>query len=55
MLATYSGTDATIAFEDFGHTQDARDLGEQYVIGSVVGQVSLYCLSCSDHTCHLLY
>ena len=45
-MVTYSGTDATNAFEDIGHTQDARDLGEQYVIGSVAGQVSCFYTAC---------
>lgn len=40
ILLEYAGKDATIAFEDNGHTQEARDLAKQYFIGNVADQVS---------------
>lgn len=39
-LITSIGTDATVVFEDIGHTLGARDLAKQYMIGNIADQVS---------------
>ena len=36
------GADVTNVFEGVGHTQDARDLAKQYLIGTITGQVSQF-------------
>lgn len=37
--------DATTAFDDVGHSDDARDLLKKYFVGDVDPAVSLSCLS----------
>lgn len=34
-LLAFSGSDATEAFEDIGHSDDARDIMKKYLIGSL--------------------
>lgn len=41
MLLEQSGKDATEAFEDVGHSSDARKMKENYLIGEIIS-VSLF-------------
>ena len=36
MLLEQAGNDATEAFEDIGHSSDAREMREGYLIGEIV-------------------
>jgi cytochrome b involved in lipid metabolism len=38
MPCSSTGTDATESFEDVGHSPDAREMQEQYLIGEVSSQ-----------------
>ncbi|KAE9414254.1 hypothetical protein Angca_006963, partial [Angiostrongylus cantonensis] len=32
-IMEFAGKDATVAFEDVGHSKDAREMTEEYLIG----------------------
>lgn len=36
ILIEYAGKDSTEAFDDVGHSQDAKDLLKQYHVGTIV-------------------
>lgn len=48
ILIENAGDDGTEAFEDVGHSSDAREMMKSYLIGELaeVGFGSIFCLTC---------
>lgn len=57
MLLEQAGKDCTEAFEDVGHSTDAKDLMQQFLVGEIVEvcvfseHCSAQCLTCEHTVC----